>query len=58
MDANRTQEQVFLAIPLSRAHYQDIEAGTANPSLNVLLAIARAIGIPLSDLLKQGGIDV
>src|SRR5512139_1294672 len=29
MDANRTQEQVFLAVPLSRAHYQDIEAGTA-----------------------------
>ena len=58
MDANRTQEQVFLAVPLSRAYYQEVEAGTANPSLNVLLAIARAIGIPLSDLLRQTSADI
>lgn len=46
-----TQEQVFLAAPMNRSHYQDIEAGTANPSLNTLLRIARAIGVPISDLL-------
>lgn len=52
MDANLTQDEVFLAIPLSRNFYQKVEAGTANPSLNVLLAIARAIGVTISDLLK------
>lgn len=51
MDANLTQDKVFLAIPLSRTFYQEIEAGRANPSLTVLLAIARAIGVPVSDLL-------
>lgn len=52
MAADLTQERVFLAVPLSRAHYQDIEAGIANPSLNMLLAIARTIGVPVSDLLR------
>lgn len=51
MDANLTQDKVFLAIPLSRTFYQEIEAGRANPSLSVLLAIARAIGVPVADLL-------
>lgn len=51
MDANLTQDAVFLAIPLSRNFYQKIEAGTANPSLNILLAIARVIGVTISDLL-------
>ncbi|MFJ9633862.1 helix-turn-helix transcriptional regulator [Streptomyces sp. NPDC101175] len=49
--ANKTQEQIYLAVPVSRAFYQHIEAGRANPSLNMLLAIARAIGVPISDLL-------
>lgn len=52
MDHDLTQEDVFLRVPLSRAHYQDIEAGQANPSLNLLLRIARAIGVPISDLLR------
>ncbi|MFC8987840.1 helix-turn-helix domain-containing protein [Streptomyces sp. NPDC057115] len=47
---NLTQEQVFLAVPMNRAHYQDIEAGRANPTLRTLLRIARAIGVPLRDL--------
>lgn len=38
---------------MNRSHYQDIEAGTANPSLNTLLRIARAIGVPISDLLDD-----
>ncbi|MFE9920483.1 helix-turn-helix domain-containing protein [Streptomyces sp. NPDC005774] len=45
-----TQERVFLAVPMNRAHYQDIEAGRANPTLRTLLRIARAIGVPLSEL--------
>lgn len=51
MDHNLSQEQVFLAVPLNRSHYQQIEAGTANPTLDMLLRIARAIGVPISDLL-------
>ena len=51
MDADLTQDAVYLAVPLSRNFYQQIEAGTANPSLNVLLAIARVIGVNISELL-------
>jgi transcriptional regulator with XRE-family HTH domain len=49
---NLTQEGVFLAIPMNRAYYQDIEAGRANPTLDTLLAIASAIGVPLADLVR------
>lgn len=52
MDADLTQDAVYLAVPLSRNFYQRIEAGTANPSLNVLLAIARVIGVNISELLR------
>lgn len=51
MDANLTQDKVYLAVPMSRNFYQEIEAGRANPSLNILLAVARAIGVPVSHLL-------
>ncbi|WP_411078472.1 helix-turn-helix domain-containing protein [Streptomyces sp. cmx-10-25] len=53
-DHNLTQEKVFLAIPLNRAYYQQIEGGQANPSLDVLLDVARAIGVDISDLLDYG----
>lgn len=58
MDANLTQDKVYLAVPLSRNFYQAIEAGRANPSLNVLLAIARAIGVPVVTLLGSTGVDI
>jgi transcriptional regulator with XRE-family HTH domain len=48
-----TQEQVFLAVPVNRAYYQEIEAGRANPTLDMILRIARAIGVPASDLLRN-----
>lgn len=51
VDHNLTQEAVFLAVPLNRAYYQQIEAGQANPSLNTLLRVARVIGVTISDLL-------
>lgn len=51
VDHNLTQEAVFLAVPLNRSHYQQIEAGTANPTIDTLLRIARAIGVTISDLL-------
>ncbi|PWI08394.1 XRE family transcriptional regulator [Streptomyces sp. NWU339] len=47
-----TQEKVFLAVPMNRAHYQDIESGRANPTLRTLVRIARAIGVDLVDLVR------
>jgi transcriptional regulator with XRE-family HTH domain len=52
IDHDLTQERVFLAVPLNRAFYQEIEAGQANPTLETLLRIARVIGVPISDLLR------
>jgi transcriptional regulator with XRE-family HTH domain len=52
LDHDLTQEQVFLAVPLNRSFYQQIEAGEANPSLDTLLRIARVIGVTISDLLR------
>lgn len=57
IDHNLTQEAVFLAIPLNRAYFQQIEAGQANPSLDVLLRIARVIGVTISDLLRWNEVD-
>lgn len=51
IDANLTQEAVFLAVPMTRSYYQEVEAGKANPSLNTLLRIARVIGVPIDVLL-------
>lgn len=51
-DANLTQEKVFLAVGMNRSHYQQIESGDANPTLNTLLRIARVIGMPIADLLR------
>ena len=53
VDGDLTQEQVFLAIPLNRAYYQQIESGAANPSLNTLLRIARVLGMHVTDLLRD-----
>ncbi|MGI3199611.1 helix-turn-helix domain-containing protein [Streptomyces sp. GLT-R25] len=49
---NLTQERVFLAVPMSRNHYQAIESGRANPTLRTLIRIAHAIGVPLADLVR------
>lgn len=53
MDHDLTQEQVYLAVPVARSFYQEIEAGQANPSLDMLLRIARVIGVTISDLLQS-----
>ena len=52
VDRNLTQEAVFLAVPLTRSFYQEIESGQANPTLDMLLRIARALGVSISDLLR------
>lgn len=46
---NLTQEAVFLAVPMSRNHFQAIEAGRANPTLRTLVRIAHAIGVPVEE---------
>lgn len=51
IDHNLTQEAVFLAVPMNRAYYQEVEAGQANPSLNTLLRISRVVGVTIADLL-------
>jgi transcriptional regulator with XRE-family HTH domain len=52
IDRNLTQEAVFLAIPLTRSYYQEVESGQANPTLSTLLRIARVLGTPLADLVR------
>lgn len=52
VDRSLTQEQVFLAASVNRSFYQQIEGGDANPSLETLLRIARAIGVTISELLR------
>ncbi len=49
---NLTQEKVYLAVPMNRSHYQQIESGQANPTLRTLVRIADAIGVPLADLVR------
>lgn len=57
IDHNLTQEAVFLAVPMNRSFYQEIEGGEANPSQDMLLRIARVIGVSISDLLQWGDGD-
>lgn len=52
MHRNLTQEAVCHAIPLNRSYYQEVEAGRANPTLDTLNGIARALGMTLSDLVR------
>lgn len=52
IDHSLTQEHVFLAASVNRSFYQQIEGGDANPSLETLLRIARAIGVNISELLR------
>lgn len=52
VDRSLTQEQVFLAASVNRSFYQQIEGGEANPSLETLLRIARAVGVTISELLR------
>lgn len=52
IERNLTQEAVVNAVPMNRRYYQAIEAGKANPTLDTLLAIASAIGVPLSQFTR------
>ena len=49
---NLTQEDVFLAVPVARSYYQEIESGQANPALVTLLRIAQVLDVSLADLVR------
>lgn len=52
LDRNLTQEEVLLAIPISRSVYQGIESGQGNPTITTLLRIARVLRVHISELLR------
>ncbi|WP_246203832.1 helix-turn-helix domain-containing protein [Streptomyces tailanensis] len=49
---NLTQERLHLASGVSRWTLQEIEAGRSNPTAATLLRLSRALGVPLSDLVR------
>lgn len=49
---NLTQEAVYLAVPVARSYYQEIESGQANPALVTLLRIAQVLDTSLADLVR------
>ncbi|WP_308187647.1 helix-turn-helix transcriptional regulator [Streptomyces sp. DH8] len=52
--ANLSQQDVIVRTGLDRSTYQAIEAARSSPLLDNLLRIADAIGVPLSDLVREG----
>ncbi|MFJ7049071.1 helix-turn-helix domain-containing protein [Streptomyces sp. NPDC101112] len=50
---NLTQQDVYLAVPLARSYYQEVESGVANPTLDTLTAIARVVGVSLPELVRD-----
>lgn len=48
--ASLTQEKVALAAEIDRPSVVRIEAGQQAPTLDTLIRLARAIGVPLRDL--------
>lgn len=53
LTANLTQEGVANLIGMDRPSYNRIEQGHASPLLDTLIRIADAIGVPLSDLVRE-----
>ncbi|MFM9594052.1 helix-turn-helix domain-containing protein [Streptomyces scabiei] len=51
---NFTQERLYLAAGISRWTLQEIEAGRGNPSARTLLRLARALDVPLAELVRDG----
>lgn len=52
LHANLTQEKVALASGIDRPSIVRIEAGQQSPTLDTLIRIAAAIGVPLSELVR------
>lgn len=53
MERNLTQETTALRVGMDRASYVRIEQGQASPLLDTLILIADAIGVPLSELVRE-----
>ncbi|MCI4045147.1 helix-turn-helix transcriptional regulator [Streptomyces sp. TRM75563] len=53
LHANLSQQDVIGRTGMDRSAYQDIEGGRTSPLLDNLLRIADAIGVPLSDLVRE-----
>jgi transcriptional regulator with XRE-family HTH domain len=52
LHANLTQEAVALRVPMERPNYVRIERGQSSPTLDTLILIADAIGVPLAELVR------
>lgn len=55
LHANLSQQEVIGRTGMDRSAYQDLEAGRTSPLLDNLLRVADAIGVPLSDLVREEG---
>ncbi|MER6191755.1 helix-turn-helix domain-containing protein [Streptomyces cyaneofuscatus] len=53
LHANLSQQDVIERTGMDRSAYQDIERARASPMLDNLFRIADAIGVPLSDLVRE-----
>lgn len=53
--AGFTRKQLALASGASERYLAHLEAGTGNPSVDMLMAVAEALGIAMADLLPLGG---
>lgn len=52
--ANLTQEALALRIGIDRPSIVEIEQGQRNATIDTLIRIADAIGVPLADLVRDG----
>ena len=52
IDANLTQERVALAAEVDRPSVVRIEQGQQSPTLDTIIRLADAIGVPLSELVR------
>jgi DNA-binding XRE family transcriptional regulator len=55
-EADLTQEQVAASSRVSVQLIRRLEAGTANPTLGTLTAVAAALGVSVSDLTSRAGL--
>ncbi|MFF4943752.1 helix-turn-helix domain-containing protein [Streptomyces rubiginosohelvolus] len=53
LHANLSQQDVVERTGMDRSAYQDLEAARTSPLLDNLLRISDAIGVPLSDLVRE-----
>lgn len=49
-----SQEAVAFEAGVTRTYLSSVELGTVNPSLDKLEALAKAVGVPLHDLINPG----